>query len=146
MKEAAWLARVNDDTIRTWTKHSKWPGPAAVDGEPPVVHWHDLDSFCRANNKRFPLPPAALALTSEDLADGTGGAATKRDAEGSPQPAADAPPYALGDAQAEAQTLRLALRERIVGAGHARADAAAADRALTHLLDQTERAGRTSGT
>jgi hypothetical protein len=147
-RDAAWLARVNDDTIRTWARSSGWRGQRPVEGEPVTVLWSDLDDYCLAHGKRRPLPPAALALTFDDL---TGHAA-------SPPSGATASPSASPDdiglaeqvvaAEAERdqavrmnQALRLALRERIAGAAHARSDAAASDRALTHLLDAAEDSG-----
>jgi hypothetical protein len=144
VRDAAWLARVNDDTIRTWARSADWPGEPPVDGEPVTVRWDDLDEYCRAHAKPRPLSPAALALTFDDLAAPTAAA----------PPPASAPPAdallreRLRVAEAERdrarranQALRLALRERIAGAAHARSDAAASDRALTHILDAAEASG-----
>lgn len=140
VRDAAWLARVNDGTIREWTRGGSWPGKSVDEVQDAKVRWADLAAFC-ATNKKALLPLHALRLGPDDF-----------DAEGGLGRAVRAAQERLSGAEAEIERLtvdvrglRLALRERLDGLTHARADAAAADRSLKHLLDADEEKSKIRG-
>lgn len=67
VRDAAWLCRVNDDTVRSWIRVVKDPRPgmtANLKHTDSKIAWSDLDAFCRAHDKPPPLPAEALEWTS----------------------------------------------------------------------------------
>lgn len=58
LKDAAWLARVNDSTVSRWV-----PSPERdPDGR---ISWRLLDDYCARHRRPRPLHPDWLALTAE---------------------------------------------------------------------------------
>ena len=148
--EAAWLLRVNDDTVRKWFQQRGFP---LVDGsDPAAVRWADLDHWCVVTRRARPFDAALLdaapdvVILSAELAEFTQSSGARH---GSPRVDLSYEPAdssrqveqleheisnlkeALRQSQRREQAWRLVLRERVVGA-------AAADRALTHLLDAAD--------
>lgn len=56
VKDAAWLVRRNDETVRTWLR----PKGSPLRGTP--IEWSELAAYCRAHGRPAPLHPGWLDL------------------------------------------------------------------------------------
>lgn len=149
-REVAWLTRVNDDTVRAWFRHPDFP-PTSHGQARTTAGWNELVSWCAQQRRQAPLPIEALSLTPEELESlmqlakaepdsreihATG--ARSLDIGSSPSRSNQDLVAALNASLERERRLRIALREKVSGAAHSRADAAASDRALIQLIDELE--------
>lgn len=123
VKDAAWLCRVNDATVRGWIR----AGLATDDSG--CVEWDDLAAWA-AERGRCALWPDALRLTNEDLVRLEGA-----------RPPSEGPSTGVVEA-VYAVELRRAMRELLVAATHSDGENAAMRRALGALLDAEETSHR----
>jgi hypothetical protein len=135
VREAAWLARVNDDTVRSWVKG----GFLELSAEG-TIRWGELDAVCRGRSRKPgpALPVNALELTPQDIGRLSSNLLVPEEQEASRA-------HAVPPADPRVEAYRRALRELLDGSLHQRGATAAAERALKQLLDGDENAGHPSG-
>lgn len=133
VRDAAWLARVNDDTVRTWFRHPRYP--ATLDGRTRrTTSWEHLATFCAVAKRAEPLPVELLDADPREvrrLLDPDG-----RD----PGPRAR-----VADLEARLERallredgLRRALREQVIATASSQDSATAQRRALMELVEVSE--------
>jgi hypothetical protein len=124
ISEAAWLCRVNDDTVREWRRKGL-TDPAARS-----IAYEELKTWAASHNRPL-LPLAALTTSPEDWPIPSNGSSVS----GQPELMSAQQPTTLDGRE---RALRITIRELLNASVHERSELAARDRALTALLDALE--------
>lgn len=137
VRDAAWLTRVNDDTVRRWFRNPRYP--ATLDGrERRSTSWDELATYCAAAKRADPLPVELLDIDPGEVRrllapDGRGEATDDRTAGLEAR---------LERALLREDGLRRALREQVIATASSQDSATAQRRALMELVDTSEQQRR----